>query len=292
LERYPQILDSARKQYLEGRGDRELEVIPVLVYIVPGNSRIAQDQAKAGLKECTRLSIRGPLVMAWNVVAEWMWEGIIVCGKSMAEVIDGVLEAYIRGQISPSDPQAADLLRSLRSAIGIDFRFHFEEDLASGRFPDVVAYLQSLGDQQRSLYTQFVGIIKERIGTHNPMVPRTIHTVIGILRRDKARGAFNTLCRIRTTDSYVKGEPVDCFQIELPAEDFKPRRKKLQAILRTLKTQVELSGFDPVLYHENGKNAEEALLLSFGTGPRDTKTIKDDLAQLVDFLEKVFDETH
>jgi len=290
LERYAQILDNERRRYIEKNGDRGLAVIPALAYIVPGDSRTAYEPAIAGSSECARLSIHGPLVLHWNTTEGSAWEGITLCRQSVSEIVDQLLKAYVRGQISSPDAQAVDLLRSLRSAIGTDFRFRFEEDRAPGRFPDEVSYIQSLDDSQRKLYTNFVDLIKNRTGTRNPMVARKNNTTIGVPRRAGPQGAYNTLCRIRTTSSYLTGEPVKQFQIELSADVFNPKMKQLQAIIESLKITVRLSGSDSIFYHENGKEDEEVILLQFENSTRDSKEIKGDLSRIVDFLEKVFDE--
>ena len=123
------------------------------------------------------------------------------------------------------------------------------------------------------------------------MVPRKNHTTIGIPRQVNPQGSFNTLCRIRTTDSYLTGKPVTRFEIELSAQDYLPRRERLNDLLKALKVTVEVLGLDSVIFHENGKESEEVVVLSFAESGMDSGRVKADLERLAAFFEAIFDES-
>ena len=294
LERYTQILDNERRRYIVNLSHHYVEVVPVLAFVTPGSGRSTAtcELARTSSAECERLSICGPILVPWNKVREGNWEGVTLCRKSIGDILEQLLDDYLRGRIPAPDAQAADLVRSLRNAIRTNFRSLLKQDCITPSFPDEIGYLQSLGECQWKWYTTLLEIVKERTGTTDPMVAEKENTVIGIPRRANPRGAENTLCRIRTTSSYLTGESVELFQIELPADSFKPRIGQLQEILGAFETPVQLLGLDSVLYHENGREDEGVILLEFANISKDSKGVRADLSRLVDFLEKVFDETH
>jgi hypothetical protein len=239
--------------------ERDIKV--ALVYLVPGSARKSFAFARNAVKACRDNGIEGIILLPWwQPEASAVTKDVVLARTPMDEILNAVIQQYLYGAISPCDPHALDVVRSLAHAIGR--QFNFKPERGESRFV--------VGNDFESGLTPYSRILLEAFrqasaaeGIKRPLTASPRNTSIGIpFKLSPQKGVNNTLCRIETVESYKTGTPRTSFVLELSRNIY---GKDIPVIKEAFTSSVLKGQVDDRQgqYHENGKDDEEVIRIKF-----------------------------
>jgi hypothetical protein len=239
----------------------ERAVKVALVYLVPGSAEKSFAFARNAVKACRENGIEGIIVLPWwKQEASAATKDIVLARTPMDQILNAVIQQYLYGAISPCDPHAMDVVRSLAHAISR--QFNFKPERGESRFVVGSDYESGLTPYSRILLEAFrQAAAAESI--KRPLTASPRHTSIGIpFKPSPQKGVNNTLCRIETVESYETGKPRTTFVLELSRKIYE---KDMPVIEEAITSSVFKGQVDDRQgqYHENGKNDEEVIRIKF-----------------------------
>jgi len=239
----------------------ERDVKAALVYLVPGSAKKSFAFARNAVKACRDNGIEGIILLPWwKPEASAITKDIVFARTPMDEILNAVIQQYLYGAISPCDPHALDVVRSLAHAIGR--QFNFKPERGESRFVVGSDYESGLTPYSRILLEAFRQAA-ELEGIKRPLTASPRHTSIGIpFKPSPEKRVNNTLCRIETVESYKTGTPRTSFILELSRKIYE---KDIPVIKEALTSSVLKGQVDDRQgqYHENGKDDEEVIRIKF-----------------------------
>jgi hypothetical protein len=239
----------------------ERDVKVALVYLVPGSAEKAFVFARTAVKACRENGIDGIILLPWwKPEASAASKDIVLARTPMDQILNVVIKQYLYGAISPCDPHAMDVVRSLAHAISR--QFNFKPERGESRFVVGSDYESGLTPYSRILLEAFRQAAAAE-GIKRPLTASPRHTSIGIpFKSSPQKGVNNTLCRIETVESYKTGAPRTSFVLELSRKIYERDITLIEEALTSpaLKGQIDDK---PGQYHENGKDDEEVIRIKF-----------------------------
>jgi hypothetical protein len=276
---------------LSGVREAERTVKVALVYLVPGSAEKSFAFARNAVKACREHGIEGIIVLPWwKPEASAATKDIVFARTPMDQILNAIIQQYLYGAISPCDPHAMDVVRSLTHAIGR--KFNFKPERGESRFVVGSDYESGLTPYSRILLEQFrQAAANEEI--KRPLTASPRNTSIGIpFKLSPEKGVNNTLCRIETVESYETGKPRTTFVLELSRKIYE---KDIPVIKETITSSVLKGQVDnrQGQYHENGKNDEEVIRIKFTETESEISDdvqakMKNQFQALIVVLRKIF----
>jgi len=266
LDDYAAMLAMHRELVSEASNPREVRgteraVKVALVYLVPGSAEKSFAFARNAVKACRESGIEGIIVLPWwKPEASAATKDIVLARTPMDQILNAVIQQYLYGAISPCDPHALDVVRSLAHAIGR--KFNFKPERGESRFVVGSDYESGLTPCSRILLEAFRQAAAAE-GIKRPLTASPRNTSIGIpFKMSPEKRVNNTFCRIETVESYETGKPRTSFVLELSRNVYE---KDIAAIKEALTSPVLKGQVDDKQgqYHENGKNDEEVMRIKF-----------------------------
>lgn len=207
LQRY--AVDFAAKARVKGATQ-----ISRLLFVIPG-SHEAIDWARRSLepiddtkkaRDAADALARVLLVVPWTKVEvnKQPW----LAPVSMEEILSDLLREESNGDVSPADPHAVAVLRSLRNAAMS--KFNFDPPRSSGPrssqdFPDEATFYEALGEN-----SELLDCIRDVVSWYgcNIVIRKGVTSSAGIPMGEKLRvPGTNHPCAIHKVAQYGKGEP-------------------------------------------------------------------------------------
>lgn len=237
------------------------DVKVALIYLVPGSAEKSFAFARNAVKACRENGIEGIIVLPWwKPEASVVMKDIVLALTPMDEILNAVIKQYLYGAISPCDPHALDVVRSLAHAIGR--QFNFKPERGESRFVVGSDYESGLTPYSRILLEAFRQAAAAE-DVKRPLTASPRHTSIGVpFKMSPQKGVNNTLCRIETVESYETGKPRTSFVLELSRKIYE---KDIAVTKEALTSSVLKGQVDDRQgqYHENGKDDEEVMRIIF-----------------------------
>jgi hypothetical protein len=239
----------------------EQDIKVALVYLVPGSARKSFEFARTAVKACRENGIEGIILLPWwKPEASAFTKDLVLARTPMDQILNAVIQQYLYGAISPCDPHAMDVVRSLAHAIGR--QFNFKPERGESRFVVGSDYESGLTPYSRILLEAFRQAATAE-GIKRPLTASPRHTSIGIpFKPLPQKDVNNTLCRIETVESYRTGAPRTSFVLELSRKIYERDITHIEEALTSpaLNGQIDEK---PGQYHENGKDDEEVIRIKF-----------------------------
>jgi hypothetical protein len=247
-----------------------------LVYLIPEGSKLAYQYAEKASEKCSD-SVNGIIVLSWKKPEKSkVGNKIKMVDGSMEQIIKSVIADYLNGATSPCDPNALDLLRCVRSASLDNFDYDILMEKVKGRFPTNQMYEENLkaNPPQEKLFKCFKKAFTDQ-DIEKKLYANSMHTVIGVPANPHPKPkAFNTLCQIRTVQSYSSMTPVNTFELQLPVKTYSPIFDDIVSLLQIFPIAGKISGKDKggiQYFHEDGKKNKEVYRITF----LETKKVDD-----------------
>jgi len=189
-----------------------------------------------------------------------------ICDKSFEEILQELLQEEQIGVIPPISTEIRYILKSLINVIRNDFN----RDMQTGNiglFPDKEKFLEELSEH-KELYEHFVKKYKEEMNK-TPIISIRNTSVGFSFENNPPKNWYNTFFRILTmkkyctSDNEIKQNRAINLIIELKKSIYDQN-----GFVDTLKllfpdNLVDISGIVNPVFHPNGKENEEVLLISF-----------------------------
>ncbi len=251
-----------------------------LLFLVPGEANVWPAEVRRTLHEDPSLeSILK--VITWRDTSAINELSVAVTGYCMDNFLRKLLCACQDGSIPPPDLFVVHMLRCLRYAIESDFTYRYEVPPV---FPSNADFEKCLREHGQFEVLALIRAVNEE-SVHGRLYARSHHTSIGIpIAPSSVAPPDNTLCRIRTVNSYFNPEILEHIQIEIASKQ-KWEESALVELLNELTTQSASAGVGLCFegdfgahFHQNGKDSESVWLINIRqTGH--TPAVQDDVAR-------------
>ena len=253
--------DAQLKRYIEGLEEENPD--DLLLYLIPSN------KSKKSLAHFTTelgTSQSRSFILFWKKSDQAETSDLKdnICDKSFEEILQELLQEEQIGVISPISTEIRYIIKSLINVIRNDFN----RDMQTGNrglFPAKEEFLEELREH-KELYEHLVKKYKEKMNK-TPIISKR-NTSIGFSFENNPQ-RYNTFFRILTMEKYCTSDnEIEQNRAMNLIIELKKSIYDQNGFVETLKSifpdnLVDISGIVNPVFHPNGKEDEEVLLIAF-----------------------------